>query len=46
MKRAWKERSDKLHDRDGTIAKQRRQEEISKKIKALYELKPLLSAAD
>jgi hypothetical protein len=46
MKRAWKERSDKLHDRDGTIAKQRRREEISKKITALYELKPLLSAAD
>jgi hypothetical protein len=46
LKSAWKERCDHLHDRDGKIAKQRRREEIQKKITSLYDLKPLLSAAD
>jgi hypothetical protein len=46
MQTAWKARSDALHDRDRTLAKQRRRDEIITKVKAIYELKPLLSAAD
>jgi hypothetical protein len=46
LKAAWKERCDKLHDRDGILAKKRRREEAIAKVKALYELRPLLSVAD